>query len=225
MGERERETAMEEVRSVLADGKYLQAAKACEKIELETREDTCQLEWVYAIQMISHMIANQLNDARFCWKRVPETLRQSGELRAICKVLESLWDKDYVGFHAKASAYEWSELLQPLMSVLAGEVKAKIEALISQVYTSISLEDLSTILPTSKEEVNKVIEKNGWKLDAGSNMVKITKQDVESDKSIPESSLQQMTKYVVHLDRKFQELFQLNNQGYEAELPSRFFPS
>jgi len=105
-----------------------------------------------------------------------------------------------VGFHAKASAYEWSELLQPLMSVLAGEVKAKIEALISQVYTSISLEDLSTILPTSKEEVNKVIEKNGWKLDAGSNMVKITKQDVESDKSIPESSLQQMTKYVVHLD-------------------------
>ena len=26
---------MEEVRSVLADGKYLQAAKACEKIELE----------------------------------------------------------------------------------------------------------------------------------------------------------------------------------------------
>ena len=92
---------MEEVRSVLADGKYLQAAKACEKIELEvspfarsqepsplficlllcpvcvrtcfvtkpflpsllsfqTREDTCQLEWVYAIQMISHMIANQL---------------------------------------------------------------------------------------------------------------------------------------------------------------------
>ena len=107
-------------------------------------------------------------------------------------------------------------------------MKAKIEALISQVYTSISLEDLSTILPTSKEEVNKgecvsppppflppsrttkifleiltflttVIEKNGWKLDAGSNMVKITKQDVESDKSIPESSLQQMTKYVLRV--------------------------
>merc|ERR1711907_125472 len=51
----------------LAEGKFTEAAKACEQMELETDgEEGCQLVWVYTAQIVCYLITGRLNEARFC---------------------------------------------------------------------------------------------------------------------------------------------------------------
>ena len=194
---------MEDVHRVLAEGKYGEAAKACEQVELQANDSSCQNPAVYSIQIVSHLISNELNDARFCWKRVPSTLRQEGDIQSVSKLLESLWDKDYVGFHQNVASLQWSSTLQGPVQALVEEVKRKIEGTIAKAYTTISLGDLAPILGSSRDQVLHVIEKNQWKLDAASDMVTVRSSTEKAAPMKPiaaQASLQEMTKYVVHLD-------------------------
>jgi len=145
-----------------------------------------------------------VNDARFCWKRVPDTLRENAEIQNVCKVLKTLWEKDYVGFHKNVSAHPWSELLLPLMGQLAAETRSRVQRIITKAYTSISLDALTSMLACTMDEALQVVEKNGWKLDPSSNTIEISdkacEDSSEGSRYIPGTGLEEMTKYVLHLD-------------------------
>jgi alkylated DNA nucleotide flippase Atl1 len=195
---------MEDVQRRLAEGKYDQAAKACEQVELHASDSSSQnSSEVYSIQIVSHLISNKLNDARLCWKRIPSALRQEGDIRSVGKVLESLWDKDYVGFHRNVASSQWSSAIQGPIHALVEEVRLKIEGVIAQAYTTISLGDLASILGSSRDQVLRAIERNGWELDTSSAMVTVKSSAGKAAPIKPigaRASLQEMTKYVVHLD-------------------------
>merc|ERR1712087_302865 len=123
----------ENVSNLLRLNKYGDAAKACEKIELETvGEAGCQLEWVYSAQILCFLVADQINDARFCWKRVPRNLAGSEEIQGVRGLLEALWEKDYVRFHGLTQSRQWSDLLSSLVAALVEATRSRTIRVVSE---------------------------------------------------------------------------------------------
>ena len=164
-------------------------------------EAGCQLEWVYSAQILCFLVADQINDARFCWKRVPRNLAGSEEIQGVRGLLEALWEKDYVRFHGLTQSRQWSDLLSSLVAALVEATRSRTIRVVSEAYTTISLNDLAKFLSCTGDVAAKVAESHAWALDASTGMLKVTPPSrAQGSTQIPENSLEEMTKYVVHLD-------------------------
>ena len=108
--------------------------------------------------------------AKFLWKRVPAHLRSSPELLNIWSLVKCLIQRDYIqvfaiGKQLKECDQFSSPNLKLLVEDLLSNAKTQLLALISEAYSSISVQELANSLGLTGDEVITLGFQHGWALD------------------------------------------------------------
>ena len=104
----------------LAAGEDTSALVAfCENFELDLGHHTLAPAasfGVYKVHLAAYFMCEQLDDARFLWKRMPAEQRDAdAELVALWNIGKVMWVKDVAAAQAAMGAYAWTP---PLLSGL-----------------------------------------------------------------------------------------------------------
>ncbi|KAH0727157.1 hypothetical protein KY290_002897 [Solanum tuberosum] len=79
-------------------------------------------EWPYAIHLLGHIYSNDINSARFLWKKIPAAIKEARpEVVAVWRIGQKLWTRDYVGVHEAIRGFSWSPEVQPFVASFAGK--------------------------------------------------------------------------------------------------------
>ncbi|RXN29076.1 COP9 signalosome complex subunit 8 [Labeo rohita] len=76
---------------------------------------------VYSQLLVLYLLHNDMNNARYLWKRIPQAIKAANpELAAIWAVGQRIWQRDFPGIYTAIAAYQWSENILPVMEALRG---------------------------------------------------------------------------------------------------------
>ena len=105
---------------------------------------------IYKVQLAAYLLAGQLDNARFLWKRIPVPQRETEpELSAIWAVGKAMWAKDHAATQGAITGFSWSPpLMGLLMERLHREHLKRCFIETAQAYSTISAEALSRQLGT-----------------------------------------------------------------------------
>lgn len=148
----------------------------CEQTELDglaTAETYAQLLAVYLLQ-------NDLSNAKFLWKRIPEDVKMNAnELQKIWNVGCKMWLKDYSGIYV-ALRQDWSVKIQPIMGMLQSDVQDHLFELVQKAYTSIHVDNFSVFVGMDAENALQVARDHNWQYDSATKMLSPVKPNLGS---------------------------------------------
>ncbi|RWR97068.1 COP9 signalosome complex subunit 8 isoform X1 [Cinnamomum micranthum f. kanehirae] len=79
--------------------------------------------WPYAIHLLGHMYANDMNSARFLWKSIPSTIKESQpEIVAVWKIGQCLWTRNYAGVYEAIRGFDWTPQVLGLVMDFSGKL-------------------------------------------------------------------------------------------------------
>ncbi|KAL2897166.1 COP9 signalosome complex subunit 8, partial [Bienertia sinuspersici] len=82
-----------------------------------------QNDWPYAIHLLGHIYAGDINSARFLWKSMDSAIKDSQpEVIAVWKIGQKLWTRDYGGVYEAVRSFNWSPEIQPIVAAFEGRV-------------------------------------------------------------------------------------------------------
>ena len=122
---------------------------------------------VYKVHLLAYMLTEQLDSARFLWKRIPAELKGGdAELRALWAIGTAMWQKDHAGMMAALSAHAWSPPLvaQLASALLSAQLERSFAAL--GAYSSIPAAKLAAKLGVPVAKVEELAAAHSWTADA-----------------------------------------------------------
>uniref|UniRef100_A0A3B5QHV9 COP9 signalosome complex subunit 8 n=1 Tax=Xiphophorus maculatus TaxID=8083 RepID=A0A3B5QHV9_XIPMA len=157
---------------------------------------------VYAQMLALYLLNNDMNNARYLWKRIPQAIKSANpELAAIWAVGQRIWQRDFPGIYTTIAAHQWSENILPVMEALRESSRQRAYSLVAQAYTSITAEDFAAFVGYSVEEAVKGVVSQGWQADPATRMVMPKKPDPPPVSLVPnEQQLARLTDYVAFLE-------------------------
>ena len=70
---------------------------------------------------MSYLILNDLNAARFLWRRIPKKLKESdAELSAVWAIGKQMWKRNYADIYAAVQGFNWAPVNAQLIGALVG---------------------------------------------------------------------------------------------------------
>ncbi|EDO37298.1 predicted protein [Nematostella vectensis] len=159
---------------------------------------------VYTQLLAIYLLQNDICNAKFLWKRMPDDIKNSTpEAASLWTLGCHMWKRDYVGIYASLNQ-EWSSLTQPYIISLKGREKFqdKVFRLCERAYTSIKKDDLAAYLGMTVTDAVSVAVSQGWTLDSASGFL-APKRSEPVTKDIPLTSEQELallTDYVSFLE-------------------------
>ncbi|KAG6414889.1 hypothetical protein SASPL_122264 [Salvia splendens] len=180
----------------LAFKSYDKVANICDSLMFQAASEgvSFQEEWPYAIHLIGHIYVNDINSARFLWKKIPLAVKESQpEVSAAWKIGQRLWIKDYASVHEAIREFIWSPQCQGIMAAF------------SVSFSVLDNGKMSMALKLLKEMVGDCslfadVVQHGWTVDPASRMLTVKKQAVVTKQKLDHSKLQRLTEYVFHLE-------------------------
>lgn len=156
---------------------------------------------VYAQLLAIYLYQNDLCNAKYLWKRIPQNVKNShAELGLIWKVGQKMWLRDFPGVYAALSA-DWSENVGHIMQALLENVRKRAVYLVSHAYSSISMDDLAAFVGMPMEQAVIAASDQGWKVDVASHMVKPCRPAVSQNQvASSEDQLYKLTEFVSFLE-------------------------
>ncbi|XP_038211630.1 COP9 signalosome complex subunit 8 [Zerene cesonia] len=119
----------------------------------------------YAQLLAIYLYQNDLCNAKFLWKRIPQNITSSNpELVAIWTVGQKMWKKDLPRTYQALAAYHWVEPVATIMRALEEKVRERAFNLIGRSYSSISIETVVSMTGLSKEAVLQICRDRKWEL-------------------------------------------------------------
>ncbi|CAK1549973.1 unnamed protein product [Leptosia nina] len=135
-----------------------------EKQELEAPNGIAS-PTTYAQLLAIYLYQNDLCNAKFLWKRIPQTISASNpELAAIWAVGQKLWKKDLPRTYQALAAYHWIDPVATIMRALEENVRERAFNLIGRSYSSISVDTVVSATGLSKEAVLQICRDRKWEL-------------------------------------------------------------
>ncbi|OVA01453.1 hypothetical protein BVC80_509g24 [Macleaya cordata] len=160
-----------------------------------------QEEWPYAIHLLGHIYANDVNSARYLWKSIPSSIKESqAEVVAAWKIGQQLWMRDYAGVYEAIRGFDWSPEAQGLVSSFSELYTNRMFQLLLSAYSTISIGDTSLFLGMNEEDATNYALQHGWVVDPASGMLTVKKQPIATEQKLDHSKLQRLTEYVFHLE-------------------------
>ncbi|KAK9134441.1 hypothetical protein Syun_013771 [Stephania yunnanensis] len=156
----------------------------------------------YSIHLLGHIIADDINSARFLWKSMPGVVKESAaEVAAVWRIGQQLWLRDYAAVHEAVRGFDWSAEVRDLVLAFSGKLYTKrIFQLLLSAYSTISIGDTARFLGMTEEDAANYAQLQGWIMDPASGMLTVTKQPVVKEQKLDSSKLQRLTEYVFHLE-------------------------
>lgn len=187
----------------LASKSYYKVADICDNLMLQVAADgiAYQHDWPYAIHLLAHIYVHDINSARFLWKSIPSSIKESQpEVTAVWKIGQRLWLRDYAGVHEAIRGFDWSQDLQGLVSAFSELYTRKMFQLLLSAYSTISIQDTALFLGMNEDDATNYVLQQGWTVDPASRMLTVKKQPIVTEQKLDPSKLQRLTEYVFHLE-------------------------
>ena len=198
------------VQAYIESANYAGLATAASDFELDMSHADAAPElsaYVYKVHLLAHLLLNQLDEARFLWKRLPAPMRADAELAAIWAVGKQMWLRDHAAVQAAAGARAaWAQhTVGAMVAELSARYLERAFCALGLAYVSISADALASKLGVPAQRVRELAATHGWTADAASGLY--TPAKPAADASAPSGSrhveeLQRLTNYVAHLDRE-----------------------
>ena len=159
---------------------------------------------VYKVHLAAHLMCEQLDEARFLWKRVPGEQRdQDPEFVALWAVGKAMWVKDMAGAQAAMAAHAWTPpLLSGLLERMQREHLARSFAQCARAYSHISAEQLSATLGVPPAKVAALADAANWTTDAETGAYMPAPVEEQAGTVEMRSQLKILTDYVAHVERE-----------------------
>ncbi|KAL3651573.1 COP9 signalosome complex subunit 8 [Castilleja foliolosa] len=158
-------------------------------------------EWPYSVHLLGHFYINDINSARFLWKKIPTAVKESQpEVSAVWKIGQKLWVKDYGGVHEAIREFNWSPQTQDFVAAFSELYKNRMFELLLSAYSTISIQDTALFLGMNEDDATNYAMRQGWAVDPASRMLTVKKQAVATEQKLDPSKLQRLTEYVFHLE-------------------------
>jgi len=170
----------------------------CEKEELENAGGDNVHYW--ALQIIANLELEDLLATKFLWKRIPDDKKADPTLKALMEVARAVKLQNPQKFFQQIQTVG-NEELKPWVEDLSMKVKQQFQRLITNSYDSISLEKCAQFFNMSKEECQQHVTSE-LKWEVKENMVTVKTPPLERDQTTSLQQLKQLSKYVMHLERK-----------------------
>lgn len=133
-----------------------------EKQELEAPTGVASPS-TYAQLLAIYLYQNDLCNAKFLWKRIPQNITASNpEIPAIWLVGQKLWKKDLPGTYQALAAFNWTEPIANIIRALEEKIRERTFNLIGRSYSSISLDAVMSLTGLSKDAVLHVCRDKKW---------------------------------------------------------------
>eukprot|EP01098_Paradermamoeba_levis_P009021 TRINITY_DN3732_c0_g1_i1.p1 TRINITY_DN3732_c0_g1~~TRINITY_DN3732_c0_g1_i1.p1 ORF type:complete len:203 (+),score=66.19 TRINITY_DN3732_c0_g1_i1:97-705(+) len=184
-------------------GEYQKAIHACESYEIEAAAAQASVVPFYDIHLLSLLIVNDLTNAKFLWKRVPKEVKAATpELASLWAIGKNMWTRNYPEVFVSLNNPNWSAHLVPLIAKLSETFRARTLTLLSKAYSSLSVSDSASYLGLNNEDTIKYVTQHGWLHDAATHTLTPKLSSSSSPQTIDPNQLQQLTEYVVFLERR-----------------------
>ncbi|XP_004299964.1 PREDICTED: COP9 signalosome complex subunit 8 [Fragaria vesca subsp. vesca] len=189
--------------SALASKSYERIADICDDIMLQVAAEgvSFQEDWPYAIHLLGHIYAGDINSMRFLWKSMPSAVKENNrEVQAAWRIGQKLWVRDYVGVYEAIHGFNWSQEAEGLVAAFSDLYTKKMFQLLQSAYSTISIQDTSLFLNMNDDDVKNYVQQQGWIVDPASQMITVKKQPIVTEQKLNPSKLQNLTEYVFHLE-------------------------
>ncbi|XP_059429896.1 COP9 signalosome complex subunit 8 [Corylus avellana] len=187
----------------LASNSYEKIADICDNLLLQAAAEgvAYQDQWPYAIHLLGHIYADDINSARFLWKSIPSTSKESQpELVAAWKIGQKLWTRDYGAVHEAIHGFDWSQEIQGLVAAFSELYTKRMFQLLLSAYSTISIQDTALFLGMNEDDATNYVLRLGWVVDPASRMLTVKKQTIVTEQKLDATKLQRLTEYVFHLE-------------------------
>ncbi|CAL5358402.1 unnamed protein product [Camellia sinensis] len=187
----------------MASKSYDKIADICDDhiLQVSTQGITFQDEWPYSIHLLGHIYIDDINSARFLWKSIPSSVKESRpELVAVWKICQRLWMRDHAGVHEAIRGFNWSQETRDLVASFSDVYTKKMFQLLLSAYSTISIQDASLFLGMNEDDATNYVLQQGWSVDPASRMLTVKKLPVVTEQKLDPSKLQRLTEYVFHLE-------------------------
>jgi len=204
MAQARRAQAEAKLQQIIETQQWTQLLLACEQYEFESSNEPASPATLpfYGIQLFGYLLVNDLNSARFLWKRIPTEVKAAvPEFAQIWKIGQSMWKREYKNIYASLQV-NWAPIYQSLARHLADQFRQRTFTLLSRAYTTISVNDCAVILGLPAAEVVQLTTQRGWQLDQATNMLRPAPY---ADQKVQKTGIDQLgnlTKYVVFLESR-----------------------
>ena len=133
------------------------------------------------MHLAAYLLRDELDSARFLWKRLPTEAKADPELQAMWAVGVAMWQHKHAEVHAKAAAFAWSSpFVAPLMATLQAQYLQRIFAQLGVAYATVSAQSLATKLGVPAARVHELANAAGWTADAVSGAYKPVQPEGEN---------------------------------------------
>jgi len=187
----------------LASNSYEKVADICDNLLLQAAAEgvAYQDQWPYAIHLLGHIYADDINSARFLWKSIPSTIKETQpELVAAWKIGQKLWTRDYGAVHEAIHGFDWSQETQGLVAAFSELYTKRMFQLLLAAYSTISIQDTALFLGMNEDDATNYVLRLGWVVDPASRMLTVKKQTIVTEQKLDATKLQRLTEYVFHLE-------------------------
>lgn len=150
-----------------------------------------------------YLLQNDLNNAKFLWKRVPPTVKTADpELGYIWEIGQNMWQRDFSSSKLySALSREWSDGIKEIVSALSDSIRQRLFQLVGNSYTSIEAEQFASYLGMSKEQAINAVQEEGWTFNSTSQMILPKKPVPTREAPVPsEQQIAQLTEFVAFLE-------------------------
>ncbi|XP_062178051.1 COP9 signalosome complex subunit 8 [Alnus glutinosa] len=187
----------------LASKSYEKIADICDNLLLQAAAEgvAYQDQWPYAIHLLGHIYADDINSARFLWKSIPSAIKESQpELVAAWKIGQKLWTRDYGAVYEAIHGFDWSQEIQGLVAAFSELYTKRMFQLLLSAYSTISIQDTALFLGMNEDDATNYVLRRGWVVDPASRMLTVKKQTIVTEQKLDATKLQRLTEYVFHLE-------------------------
>ncbi|GLV42370.1 hypothetical protein CBL_03107 [Carabus blaptoides fortunei] len=145
-------------------------AEELEKQELEALNGIATPQ-LYAQLLAVYLYQNDLCNAKYLWKRVPPSVKSANaEIGQIWTIGQQMWQRDFPSAYKALMVVTWSEHVADIMKAVQENVRSRAVDLITQAYSSISLETVAGMTGLASEQAVAASLERGWAVDSDRKM-------------------------------------------------------
>ncbi|KAK9865670.1 hypothetical protein WJX84_007268 [Apatococcus fuscideae] len=193
-------TALAQWQIAVQQGEWSLVAPLLDQEELEFGKTLEKDLWPFDLHILGHIYNGELPDARFVWKRTPKSAQQEPCNQAAFTLLQHLWNKEYQMRWPAMNSQHWSLHTVPLIAALASKLQAQTIVLISEAYSSISVDKASSFLGCSAKDTLNIAQAQHWESSADGMMLKIVRSTPSTAERSSIKQLQHLSQYVLQLE-------------------------
>ncbi|CAN6899724.1 unnamed protein product [Brassica oleracea] len=191
------------VTDALAVKSFDKIADICDTLMLQVAAEgiSFQDDWPYAIHLLGYFYLDDCDSARFLWKTIPTSVKESKpEVAAAWRIGQKLWTRDYAGVYEAIRGFDWIQDAKDMVAAFSDVYTKRMFQLLLSAYSTVTIRDLALFLGMTEDDATTYVAEKGWTVDAASQMVTVKKQAIKREQKVDSSKLQRLTEYVFHLE-------------------------